>query len=421
MLKMRNIYLFLMLFIAPVVFSSVRAQTLAFPDAQGWAATTPGGRGGKIIRVTTLDPEGKGSFLEAIQTKGKRIIVFEVGGVIDLQGRTITIDEPFVTIAGQTAPSPGITFIDGGFNIKTHDVILQHIRMRTGASRHSNDWEPDGLSTSGAHHVIIDHCTFTWAVDENCSASGPRFNGANPDEWRQNTSHDITISHNIIAEALSNSTHSKGEHSKGTLIHDNATNILIYGNLYASNVDRNVLFKGGSQGIQANNLIYNPGRRAIYYALVPSEWGDLPYETGKLTIVGNHLQLGPSSAPEMPLLGVGNGPCEIYMNDNLAFGKDGKPTRLFNGDADKLVSQPPVWYDGLKLLPASQVKDYVLANAGARPWDRDEHDRRVVAEVTEGKGKIINSETEVGGYPQHAKTHRKFRESEWDLTTMTRK
>ena len=98
------------------------APALAFPDAKGFGASTPGGRGGKIIRVTTLAPKGAGSLKEALQTKGPRVIVFEVGGVIDLAGETLTAKEPFLTIAGQTAPSPGITLIKGTLSIQTHDV-----------------------------------------------------------------------------------------------------------------------------------------------------------------------------------------------------------------------------------------------------------------------------------------------------------
>lgn len=83
-----------------------KATQLAFPGALGWAATTPGGRGGQIIRVTTLAGEGAGSLRAAIETTGPRIIVFEVGGVIDLGMKTLRIAAPNVTIAGQTAPSP---------------------------------------------------------------------------------------------------------------------------------------------------------------------------------------------------------------------------------------------------------------------------------------------------------------------------
>jgi len=182
---------------------------LAFPGALGWAAHTPGGRGGAIIKVTTLAGRGPGSFVEAVATHGPRIIVFEVGGIIDLDKQTVTIKEPFLTIAGQTAPSPGITLIRGGIDVATHDVVMQHIRVRTGSAgeAHMSGWETDALSTiGGARDVIVDHCSFTWATDENLSASGPRFTGKTPADWREGTSHRITFSNNIIAEGLADST-----------------------------------------------------------------------------------------------------------------------------------------------------------------------------------------------------------------------
>src|SRR6185295_19311850 len=99
---------------------------------------------------------------------------------------------------------------------------------------HMSGWETDSLSTrGGAHDVIVDHCSFTWATDENLSASGPRFSGDTPEQWRDGTSHRITYSNNLIAEGLANAGHAKGEHSKGSLIHDNVDGILIVGNLYA--------------------------------------------------------------------------------------------------------------------------------------------------------------------------------------------
>ena len=240
------------------------AEPLAFPGAQGWAASTPGGRGGRIIRVTTLASEGPGSLREAVEAKGPRIVVFEVGGVIDLDRKTLRISEPFLTIAGQTAPSPGITLIRGGMDVSAHDVVMQHIRVRPGEAGQpkKSGWDEDGFSTvSGAYNIIVDHCTFTWATDENLSVSGLRFVGQTPDDWRAATSHRITYSNNIIAESLAYSTHAKIEHSKGSLIHDNASDLLIVGNLYAHNYERNALFKGGVRAVMANNLIYNPGQR----------------------------------------------------------------------------------------------------------------------------------------------------------------
>nr|QQZ49223.1 hypothetical protein JKL49_19155 [Phenylobacterium glaciei] len=143
----------------------------------------PGGRGGRIIKVTTLASEGPGSFREALEAKGPRIIVFEVGGVIDLDRKTLKVEEPFVTIAGQTAPSPGITLIRGGMDVSAHDVVMQHIRVRPGEAGQpkKSGWEEDAFSTvSGAYNVIVDHCTFTWATDENLSVSGLRFVGKTP-------------------------------------------------------------------------------------------------------------------------------------------------------------------------------------------------------------------------------------------------
>src|SRR3546814_14564205 len=101
----------------------------------GPGAAAPGGRGGKIIRVTTLAPDGPGSFKAAAEAKGPRIIVFEVGGVIDMGRKTLTITEPFLTIAGQTAPGPGLTLIRPGIDVTTHAVVLRPLRIYRSAKR----------------------------------------------------------------------------------------------------------------------------------------------------------------------------------------------------------------------------------------------------------------------------------------------
>jgi hypothetical protein len=401
---------------------------IAFPGAQGWAARTPGGRGGRIIRVTTLAPEGQGSFLEAIETKGPRIVVFEVGGIVDLDLRTVTLREPFLTIAGQTAPSPGITFIRGGFDVATHDVIIQHIRVRTGEAGRPkmSGWETDALSTvGGAYDVIVDHCTFTWATDENLSASGPRFKGNTPTEWREATSHRITFSNNLIAEGLAYATHSKVEHSKGSLIHDNVTDVLIVGNLYAHNLERNPLFKGGTTGLVVNNLIYDPGARAAHYNLILAEWEDHPIQTGHLAFIGNVLRAGPSTPDDVAffMLG-GSGDVEIYDTDNLTADRLGSQLpaqgRYTTAAATiKRTTRAPQLPEGVAPMRAVEVQDAVLRNVGARPWDRDAHDKRILADTIEGRGKIINSEQEVGGYPIQKPTYQRFDESKWNLTFMT--
>ncbi|HEY0104411.1 MAG TPA: pectate lyase, partial [Brevundimonas sp.] len=358
---------------APAV---AEAALPAFPGALGWASKTPGGRGGRIIRVTNLNSEGPGSLREAIEADGPRIVVFEVGGVIDLGKKTLRLRNPFITIAGQTAPSPGVTLIKGGMDITTHDVIVQHIRVRPGSAggEWMSGWDEDSIATVGAYNVIVDHCSLTWGTDENLSASGPRFTGSTPAEWRQGTSHDITFSNNLIGESLAYSTHSKGEHSKGSLIHDNVTGLLIVGNLYAHNYERSPLFKGGVHGIIANNLIYNPGPRAIHYNLAPEEWGTVPFEVGKMTVVGNVLRAGPSTPTEhlaFMMIG-GAGDVEYYGRDNIAVDQVGEPLRMFGRYTTSPariieVRRPPVWWEGLAPIPAVDVQRSVLANVGARP------------------------------------------------------
>lgn len=406
--------------------SGAGAAEPAFPGAVGWAAETPGGRGGEILKVTSLDNEGPGSLRAALAHDGRRIIVFEVGGVIDLERETLRIEHPFVTIAGQTAPSPGITLIRGGMDIATHDVVLRHIRIRAGeAGAERGSWGEDAVSTASAYNVIVDHCTLTWATDENLSASGPRFTGDAPEDWRRGTSHAITFSHNIIAEGLADSTHPKGEHSKGSLIHDNASEILIYRNLYAHNYERNPQFKGGVHGVIANNFIYNPGQRAVHYNLMALEWGHVPFETGRMTAVGNVMRAGPSTESPIAFLMLGgHGDLEYYGRDNVAVDRIGEPLPMFGRYGEtraRLIEakEPPVWWQGLEVLPAEEVETWVLKNAGARPWDRDPHDIRVLADTAEGRGAIIDNEAQVGGYPSPATTRRPFDPGDWHLDTMT--
>lgn len=398
----------------------------AFPGAQGWAAQTPGGRGGRIIRVTTLAGDGPGSFVEAVGASGPRIVVFEVGGVIDLGLKTVKIREPYLTIAGQTAPSPGITLIRGGIDIATHDVVVRHLRVRPGeagqAKRSGVDF--DAISTVGARDVIVDQCSLTWATDENLSASGPRFGGENADEWRRQTSHRITFSRNLIAEGLAHSSHGKGEHSKGSLIHDNARDILIVGNLYAHNNERNPMFKGGTQGWVVNNLIYNPGQRAVHYNLVAAEWEGRRYERGRLALIGNVARGGPNT-PEKAVFFMfgGSGPLDLYLRDNIAVDRVGQALpmqgRYSTAPAEvRMLPQAPPLPFGVKPRPAAEVQDAVIAEVGARPWDRDDIDRRILADTIEGRGEIIDSEQQVGGYPQHAPTRQPFVEADWDMLTM---
>lgn len=401
---------------------------VAFPGAQGWAARTAGGRGGQVVRVTSLAGSGPGSFAAAVQSSGPRIVVFEVGGVIDLGGQTLKITEPYLTIAGQTAPSPGVTLIRGGIDIATHDVIVQHIRVRPGEAGFGkfSGHDFDAISTIAGHDIIVDHCSLTWATDENLSASGPRFTGDTPEAWREGTSRRVTFSNNLIAEGLAFATHGKGEHSKGSLIHDNVTDILIVGNLYAHNYERNPLFKGGVRGMIVNNLIYDPGPRALHYNLIAEEWVDHAPQLGRMVAIGNVLRAGPSTPADVAFMMLGgSGSVEWYAEDNLAVDRLGRPlpatARYTTAAAQLIPITRPALPEGVSVLPAVDVQDQVIRNAGARPWDRDPIDARIVANVIEGRGAIISSEREVGGYPAYPETRQPFDPAAWNPGDMTRR
>jgi pectate lyase len=361
---------------------------------------TKGGQGGKIVKVTNLQSSGEGSFLDAVKMDGPRIIVFEVGGVIDLEKTRIIIDKPFVTIAGQTAPSPGITFIRGGISVTTHDVIIQHIMVRPGDAGEpkKSGWEPDGIATSGgnAYNILIDHCSVTWSVDENISASGPRLEGP------ENTSHKVTISNCLIAECLSNSTHAKGEHSKGSLIHDNCREITIQRNLFAHNKQRNPYFKTAATGIIANNLIYNPGNAAIHTHWVKSEWEGHPEPpTAKITIMGNVLIPGNDTKIKAFING---DHAELFLRENYI---ENNPSKIpLTAGTFKETDSPPFQPAGL--MDTNKVTEFILAYAGARPADRDPIDQRIIDSVKKKQGRIIDSQNEVGGYPDYAPVYRKL-------------
>ncbi|WP_395395677.1 pectate lyase [Novosphingobium sp. BL-8A] len=398
----------------------------AFAQAQD---PTTGGDGGRIIRVTTLAKDGPGSLKAAIDAKGKRTVVFEVGGVIDLGRSVLEIDEPYLTIAGQTAPSPGITIVRGGIDLKGHDVKISHIRVMTGVDGqpHLSGWEADAFSTVAAHNVVIEHCSFFWAIDENMSTSGPRFNGKDVKEWRANTSHDVLFRENLAAEGLANASHPKGEHSKGSLVHDNTTGIVFYRNLWAHNLERSPLVKGGAQVLMINNMIYDPGHRAVHYNLMNLEWTGHPYVTGEITAVGNVMRAGNSTAQGLPFLTLGgDGDLAWFSKDNINVDRWGNPAPMFGRygvTKAKVVesSQPLASLDGYKITPAADLETDLLQTVGARPWDRSADEIRVLFFVAEGRGEVIDDEKVVGGYPHLAETRAAFVDKDWNLGTMTPK
>src|SRR5438128_1919896 len=321
-----------------------------------------------VLRVTSLDLNGVGSLRQALEDPRPRIVVFEVGGVIDLEGNSLDIRGPHLVVAGQTAPDPGITLIRGGLTVETYDVTIQHIAVRPG-DRASG--APDALGThrgSGGpvHHVTFDHCSATWAIDENLSASGPADVDSSKDP--DATSHDVVLRDCLIAEGLMHATHPKGPHSMGTLVHDGVRNVTISGCLYAHNNERNPRLKGGTTATITGNVMYN--------------WGSACIGIGSR---GNKRLLQPARA---------------VITDNIAIpGPDTRYRELIkhvDPGGEVTLREGRIDLEHLR----------ALLRAGSRPARRDPIDRRIVQSVIDGTGRIIDSQDQVGGYPKRLATRR---------------
>src|SRR6188768_17298 len=235
--------------------ASVQALPV-IPGAAGFGMDTLAGRGGTVFKVTNLDADGAGSLKACIDAKGARTCVFEVSGAIRITS-DLTIRNGQIRIAGQTAPSPGIIIRGAAILIYASDVLIQHIRVRTGDDPNGPD--PDnrdslkitGNSSKTVRRVVIDHCSFSWSIDEIASTWGPH--------------DDITFTNNILAEPLNDSLHPQYDgtgrmpHGYGVLFGpaDNSS-ITFVGNLMAHIVERNPLSRA-TELVMVNNLIYNRG------------------------------------------------------------------------------------------------------------------------------------------------------------------
>jgi pectate lyase len=367
-----------------------------FPGAEGFGTRTTAGRGGKVIEVTSLSDDGPGTLRAAINDYSPRIIVFRIAGTIELKTE-LQINHPFVTIAGQTAPGSGICIKDAGITIITHDVLIQHIRVRPGNRGPVDADINDAVSilgqhgdTDGAYNVVLDHISASWSEDETVST----WYGA----------HDITISWSIISEALNRSRHRKKTHSAGLLIGDSSYNVSVHHNLLADNDFRNPLIsKGGTHDI-INNVIYNWG-------ILPAEIADYGSNTF-LNFVGNYFIAGPSTNPGPYEIFFPEGDPKIYVRDNIGphrsdpnmeewaivgfkWGDEGiAPVK---NRSDTKFETPYI-----STQEAVEAMELVLAEAGATAPRRDAVDCRIVDDVKNRTGKITDSPDQVGGYPDLA-------------------
>lgn len=357
----------------------------AFPTAEGYGQYSQGGRGGKVIYVTNLNDSGDGSFRSALMCEGARTVVFAVSGLIELKS-LIVVTNPYLTIAGQTAPGSGITLKNAGIYIKTHDIIIRHIRIRPGDAEEGHSYDDRDALTIGenSYNIIVDHVSASWAVDEIFSTFyEPQF---------------ITFQWCIASEALSNSKHPEGEHSKGLLIGDNTQKVSVHHNVFAHINDRcPVQVKGGSTCDVINNIIYNWGEYAFSFAINYVEIGV------EINLINNYFKKGKSTTGDFYTEDESWLDSKVFIKDNIG---DDELLMDFNANwqsyvnaKEYLVGEPVGLGNNILITDVSQWNT-ILPVVGATLPLRDEVDQRIINDIQNNTGVIINSPSAVGGYPQ---------------------
>jgi pectate lyase len=358
---------------------------IAFPGAEGYGAYSKGGRGGEVYYVTNLNDSGEGSFRYAVEKSGARTVLFAVSGVIELKSLVI-IEEPFITIAGQTAPGEGVTFKDCGIYIRTHDVIIRYIKIRPGDSPDGYRFEDRDAITIGedSYSVIVDHVSASWAIDEIMST------------WYE--PQQITIQWCILSEALSHAGHPEDEHSKALLVGDKTQKMSIHHNVFAHNNDRcPALIKGGADCDIVNNIIYNWGEFCCSFSIDYRKMGV------KANIFQNYFKEGISTTgsffgtPERNYR-----ESQIYLGENYGDHQElidfnANPELLY-AEYSFLVSSKINWSGNILYSDINDAFETILDSVGATKPIRDNIDTRIIADVRNKTGKIIDSQSEVGGY-----------------------
>jgi hypothetical protein len=392
------------------------------PGATGFGIDTPAGRNGTVYRVTNLNASGAGSLAACTSASGPRVCVFEVSGVIQLT-QELMVWNPYLTIAGQTAPAPGIMIRGASLWIAASNVLVQHITIRVGDDE-IGPWPTnrDSLNISNGSgpvsNVVIDHCTFSWGLDEVANPGWGEFD-------------NITFMNNIVSEGLNyNVLHDFSGY--GPLFGNGAAGngrVSMTGNLLAHNVARNP-FTHAKNFFYANNVVYNHGVEGL--VISGSTSGGAWAGPTSTSIVGNLYIRGPSTGGGPDFVMIHQNAVDgsrVYISDNAVLSAYNSPqvpltdqwgrVAYMSGKtaANFRVDTPSVSVPGFVARPVGAVRTWVLANAGSRPAARSAKDSEIVNDVLNGTGTIKNCVSatrcraapynhDAGGWPVYAKNSR---------------
>jgi hypothetical protein len=417
-----------------------QASIPAFPGAWGGGMFAFGGRGGKVIVVSNLNDSGPGSFREACETAGPRIVVFNVAGIINLQDK-IRIRAPYITIAGGTAPGDGVCLAGDTVELETHDIVIRHMRFRRGQTDVTD--RNDSIGGNPVGNVMIDHVSASWGLDENMSMYRHMYQPPGGGKELKLPTVNITIQNSIFSECL-NAFH----HSFGSTI--GGLNSTFHRNLWANNAGRNPSIGMFGDFTFVNNVLFNYVHRTV-------DGGD---HRSLYNIINNYLKPGPATPQDKPIAWrllkpesersktVIDNFGKAYVNGNVVEGHDRVTADNWDGGVQpdvrgenfavalgRIKTDIPMPHARLPIVPAREAYESVLAGSGATLPRRDAVDLRIIENVRTGvptakptaqtraqlvqppyteknideqivliaKG-IITHPEQVGGYPKYAGT-----------------
>lgn len=318
---------------AALMSAAALAQAPAFPGAEGHGRYVTGGRGGKVIHVTNLNDKGTGSFRAAVTGNSKKIIVFDVAGVIPLASN-LTIGAN-TTILGQTAPSPGITL--RYYTVQPEDnCIIRFIRLRRGQEKDINDGA-DATWQRNKTGIIFDHCSFSWSIDEVASFYD---------------NNNFTMQWCTVAESLTNPGHSKGAHGYGGIWGGKLASF--HHNFVGHLMNRGPRFNGARYGwtgytsnkdydtykwenpVQAENVDF---RNCVMYNAQGTCYGGPG--GGQINIVNNYFKAGPSHSLKSKTL---NG-IKVSVSSGKERGSQDRITQVTVSNSGNSDKKHPEYYE----------------------------------------------------------------------------
>ncbi len=352
----------------------------AFPSARGFGSATPGGRGGALVEVTSLADAGPGSLREALSREGPRIVLFRVGGTIELAG-PIVVQAPYLTLAGQTAPGEGVCLKGAGLDIRTHDVVIRHLRVRPGAPH-------PAIVISGGSNIVLDHVSASWGGGSTLRIGSGEAGAA----------HDVTVQWSCLTETLRSGPHADVPLSQGLLVQEGVRNITVHHNLFAHNDDGNPRLREATRVDFVSNVVFDWGLLAAGVELpgvVEANLVENYFRRGQESIGAFFL---PARIPEQGTAS------RIWIagnrgNDDNLYRFNSEPAPFFA--AFPFLSAAPPYPPSVEADDADWAFELVLGRSGAVFPVRDGVDERIMTDARRRTGGLIADPEEVGGWPAY--------------------